>query len=184
MSRGVWIQTRSGIPFYPQDPRPEDICVEDIAHALGNLCRFSGHVKRYYSVAEHSVLVSRLVPPRFALAALLHDASEAYLVDIPKPIKPLLPVYERMEANVMKQVHKHFGIHTDLVSERVERDTHIHYADMAMLLTEKNQLMGEGRIPWDPSFAAGIEPAQIGELECLAPREAKHAFLERFKELS
>ncbi len=80
--RGDWIQVRSGRKFHPLDPRPEDVDINDIAHALSNLCRFTGHCTDFYSVAQHSVIASQIVPPASALAALLHDASEAYMGDI------------------------------------------------------------------------------------------------------
>src|ERR1017187_10636100 len=77
------ITTFSGIHFWPLLPNPADIRIEDIAHALSNQCRFAGHAREFYSVAEHSVRVSQLCPPEDALWGLLHDASEAYLTDVP-----------------------------------------------------------------------------------------------------
>jgi hypothetical protein len=88
--KGSWQQTFTGRQFWPCDPRPEDVCLEDIAHHLALMCRFGGACRVFYSVAEHSVRVAELVWDRTngdreaALAGLLHDASEAYLVDIPK----------------------------------------------------------------------------------------------------
>src|ERR1039457_118422 len=84
-----FIGTFSGLRFWPLDPNPEKILIDDIAHALAHQCRFGGHASRFYSVAEHSVHVSRLCPPEDALWGLLHDASEAYLVDLPRPLKQL-----------------------------------------------------------------------------------------------
>ena len=77
-----WIQTFQGKAFDPFAPRPADISHFDIAHALSNICRFTGHTNTFYSVAQHSVQVALLVPRPMQLAALLHDASEAYLCDI------------------------------------------------------------------------------------------------------
>lgn len=88
--RGDWIQTYTGKRFYPLDPRPEDVDVRDIAHALSNLCRFAGHTKTAYSVAQHCVLAARLAPPASKLAALLHDANEAYMGDVARPWKRYL----------------------------------------------------------------------------------------------
>lgn len=82
-----WIQTFSGRQFFPLEPRVEDVCIEDIAHGLSNLCRYAGHCECFYSVAQHCLLVSRVVPREHALRGLLHDASEAYLIDVPRPIK-------------------------------------------------------------------------------------------------
>jgi hypothetical protein len=87
---GNWMQTQFGNQFWPLDPRPEDFDIKEIASALGKACRYAGHCFGFYSVAEHSVLVSQIVPPEFALTALMHDATEAYLVDIPRPLKPYL----------------------------------------------------------------------------------------------
>lgn len=171
--RGVWTQTRTGRAFYPQSPLPEDICIEDIAHALGNLCRFSGHTRRFYSVAEHSVHVSTQVPPEHALQALLHDATEAYLVDVPKPIKPLLIGYAELEAKVWAAVAAHFEL-------PAEMHPTVHAADVAVLLAEKDQLLGPSPRQW---YETDIQPARLGELPCYAPREAKYFFLRRFTEL-
>ena len=85
--KGDWIQTFTGRAFYVLDPRPEDVDIEDIAHALSMQCRFAGHCREFYSVAQHSVTASWLVPPEDALWGLLHDAAEAYVVDLPRPIK-------------------------------------------------------------------------------------------------
>ena len=90
-----FIGTFSGLRFWPLAPNLEKILVEDIAHALAHQCRFGGHASRFYSVAEHSVHVSQLCLPEHALWGLLHDASEAYLVDLPRPLK-LLPEFARV----------------------------------------------------------------------------------------
>ncbi len=93
--KGDYIATYTGKQFYPLDPRPEDVCLEDIAHSLSNLCRFTGHTDtdRFYSVAQHSVICSTIVAPEAALLALLHDAAEAYLGDISRPLKRDLYVF-------------------------------------------------------------------------------------------
>lgn len=106
------------------DPRPEMICIEDIAHALARLCRFGGHVKRFYSVAQHSVMCSRMVNQEYQLAALLHDASEAYLVDIPKPIKEKIIGYKDMEDRMMGLIAQTFRFNypLDKVVKLVDED--------------------------------------------------------------
>src|SRR4051812_31750950 len=82
-----YIQTYSGTEFWPLSPKAADVKLIDIAHALSNKCRFAGHCREFYSVAQHSVLVSRQLPDEFKLWGLLHDAGEAYFADIPNPIK-------------------------------------------------------------------------------------------------
>lgn len=93
-----WMWTHSGTRYWPLDPRPEDVHIGDIARGLSMLCRYTGQVQYYYSVAEHSVLVSLMVPPELQLEALLHDASEAYCADINRPMKKGLPDYKGYEA--------------------------------------------------------------------------------------
>src|SRR6266700_4788978 len=104
MNRGDWIQTAMGRKFWPMDPRSGEVFIDDIAHALSMLCRFGGHCIRFYSVAEHSVLLSRVAEPRFKLWALLHDASEAYLADVPRPVKPALVGYKDAEERVQRAI--------------------------------------------------------------------------------
>lgn len=87
---GDWLETYTNKAFYFSDPRPEMVCLPDIAHALAHTCRFNGHTKRFYSVAEHCVLVSHYVPLHRAAEGLLHDAAEAYYGDIPRPLKQAL----------------------------------------------------------------------------------------------
>lgn len=113
---GSWIQTFTGRRFWPLDPRPEDVAIEDIAHALSLLCRYNGHVRRFYSVGEHSLLLcwylEKLYPDDRALQlqALMHDAAEAYLADIPRPVKPLLTGYYAAEARVEQVIQERFGL--------------------------------------------------------------------------
>ena len=86
-----YLSTYTGKKFYPYDPRPEQICIEDIAHGLSMLCRFAGQCRFFFSVAEHSIAVAHLLPANLKLFGLLHDASEAYLADLPRPVKAGLP---------------------------------------------------------------------------------------------
>jgi hypothetical protein len=115
---GEWIQTYTGRKFYPLDPRPEDICLIDIAHALSLQCRFNGHCKTFYSVAEHCVRMAGM--PKIQIPAivgdvpqvwyLLHDAAEAYLADVPKPIKPYLSGFSEAEEKILKCVQEFFNL--------------------------------------------------------------------------
>ncbi len=92
-----FIKTFSGKHFYYDKINKDDIDINDIAVSLSNICRFAGHLSHFYSVAQHAVLCSQLVPQEFAFEALMHDATEAYCQDIPAPLKRLLPDYKRME---------------------------------------------------------------------------------------
>jgi hypothetical protein len=172
MRKGDWIQTYTGVQFWPLDPRADEIQIEDIAHALSMQCRFSGHCLRFYSVAEHCVLLSRHVPRGDALWALLHDASEAYLVDIPRPIKPALGIYRELEASLMLRVCERFGISPEM-------PTSVHEADRAILTDEMRQNMSAAPAPWS------TETSPLGvKLRYWSPARAEEEFLEEFTVLS
>ena len=137
MRKGDWIQTFTGRKFWPIDPRPEEIFLEDIAHSLACQCRFAGHAKCFYSVAQHSFLVSTICTIKNSKWALLHDATEAYLVDLPRPIKrysKLGEEYKKIEKALMDCVCQRFGIDTDEPEEVKESDSRI-------LMTEKRDLL-------------------------------------------
>lgn len=107
------VQTASGRKVSLTSPRPGMFAIEDIAYGLSGVCRFSGQTAFHYSVAEHSIMVAQLTPPRIQLHALLHDASEAYMQDIPAPLKALLPVYRAMEHHVMQTILSAFDVHNE-----------------------------------------------------------------------
>lgn len=173
--KGSWMQTAGGRAYWPLDPRPEDVFIEDIAHALGHLCRYAGHTRTFYSVAEHSIYVSRLVPPEHALAGLLHDATEAYCVDVPRPLKKYLPEYEAIEELNWRAIATRFGLPFDL-------DPCVKHADNAILLTEQDQLMPAVPLKrWDVGETGGLE-ANI-KIFGYMPGRATEKFLARFHEL-
>lgn len=128
------IRTYSGKYVNIFDPKPEMFCIEDIAHALSMQPRFSGHLRRFYSVAEHCINGCTMVGKKHKFAFLMHDASEAYLLDIPKPIKPHLSNYMEIEDNLMKVLSKVFGFEYPLSEE-------IKAVDLKMLHLEWNGLM-------------------------------------------
>lgn len=169
---GAYIQTYTGKRFYPMDPRPEEIDIEDIAHALSNICRFTGHTKSFYSVAQHCFHASFYVSDEHALAALLHDASEAYLADIAKPVKSLYALrdYEVVEDIVMRAIAGKFGFSYPLHGEIKE-------VDAKLLFTEKRDLL-----PVSLDWGYQIEPYPF-ELSPWSPSTAKEGFLFRFEEL-
>lgn len=165
---GGWIQTYTGRQFWPMDPRPHEVFIEDIAHSLSMMCRYAGHCERFYSVAEHSVLLARHVSRQNKLAALLHDASEAYLVDVPRPVKPFLAGYREAESLVMDAVCARFGLPIDFPQE-------VHDADKAILTDEMRQNMKSAAVTWES------ETAPLGiDLEYWTPEEAEIQFLTMF----
>ncbi len=168
-----YVSTFLGNRFYPAAPRIEDVHIEDIAHGLAFQCRFNGQTRAFYSVAQHSLLVAGLVPARLRLAALLHDAAEAYLGDMVKPLKALFPEFSRLEEGVMTIIGERFGV-------AGFRNPAIKRADLIALATEKRDLMPHSCEPW--ATLAGITPVPA-RIRPLAPQEAKAAFLERFHEL-
>jgi uncharacterized protein len=110
------IRTVTGRYVDPMSMTADDVDIRDIAHALSRLCRFGGHAKGFLSVAQHSVAVSHMAV-RYSFQvqrmALLHDATEAYLVDMPKPIKRRLPEYQKVEAHIAEAVAAKFGFAAD-----------------------------------------------------------------------
>lgn len=175
MRKGDWFLTSTGRQFWPLDPRPEDICIEDIAHGLAHVCRFGGHCKRFYSVAQHSVFVSYRC--RNALQGLLHDATEAYLGDMVRPLKYSMPDYLVAEERVWRAVCARFGLPLKL-------DADVKYADNVALMTERRDIM-----PWTPhrweadleAIAPDPRPLRCG---WWARYRAKENFLRRYYELT
>ena len=175
--RGDWLQMHSGVAFWPLDPRADEVRIEDIAHSLSLLCRFGGHCRRFYSVAEHSIHVASLLPDHLKLAGLLHDASEAYVVDLPSPLKRCLPDYAEIEAGVQRAISEHFGLPAAMHPA-------VKVADRQMLVTEAWELMQHPPTTWG-EVQAGVPRAQVG-LSCWEPELARAQFIwcfERFRVL-
>lgn len=171
MRKGDWMMLAGGRKFHPFDPRPEDIDIHDIAHALSHICRYGGHVRRFYSVAEHSVLVSRCVPNIVGLAGLLHDAAEAYLGDIPRPIKhdAAMDGWRKAEARIERAIAARFGIGWPM-------DGAIKKADDRIILDEWAALM-----PATKEFI-GVSGEMLGvRIEGWSPRRAAAEFLDAFE---
>ncbi|MDF7650791.1 HD family hydrolase [Erwiniaceae bacterium L1_54_3] len=168
-----WIITQSGIHFDYNNLSADAICIEDIACALSNLCRFTGHVQDFYSVAQHSVHVSYLVEPDFALEALLHDAAEAYCNDISAPLRKLLPDYRQRISSVEEVIAAKYGLPAQMSAE-------VKNADLVMLATERRDLDLDGGKPW-PELE-GIDAAPF-LLSPLNPRQSRVLFLQRYNDL-
>lgn len=174
-SEDAWILTQSGRAYWPLDPHPDDVCIEDIAHGLSMLCRYAGQVKIFYSVAEHCVLVSHMVPPELALEALLHDASEAYCSDVVRPLKKALPDYLKIERLNDIAIRSRFGL------PHVEHPL-VKQADTNILLTEAATLLPA--IPEGREWKTGgtLDPSVV--LQYWLPAIAEQQFLTRFYEIT
>lgn len=164
------IITASGRSFWPLNPRVEDVNIRDIAHGLSNMCRFNGHVRGFYSVAQHSVLVSRIVPPQYALWGLLHDATEAYLPDVTRPIKSHIEGFCDIEYRLMNCIAVAFELLGPMPSEVKE-------ADIRLLVTEQRDLCRSHSPSFDyPPLEEVIEPWE--------PATARFKFIQRYQELT
>lgn len=154
---------------------PSQIYINDIAHHLSMICRFNGATSRFYSVAEHSFWCSVWCDrynPDTALAALLHDAAEAYVGDISAPLKSFASDIKELEKLIWKDIADRFFVTWHMPDE-------IKHIDLRMLITERNQLMGLPPEDWQIE----AKPLPI-RLSCWGPEEAKNMFLNRYHSLS
>lgn len=152
------IRTYSGIYMNVFEPTLDMICIEDIAHSLSMQCRFGGHLPRFYSVAQHSINCCNYVPEEYKLDALMHDAAEGYLLDMPSPIKKLLPDYKILVKQMEKLIAKKYGL--DYPFKPV-----IHEADSVLLKHE-----------WDNIMINDLEA-----IHCWTSEVSKKTFLDYFE---
>lgn len=171
---GPTILLSSGAYFDLLDPHGSAFTIEDIAHGLSNTCRFAGQCREFYSVAEHCWQASFLVPEEYRLRALMHDAAEAFIGDVTRPLKSLLPDYKTIERNVEEAIQARFGT-GDWNVEPIKR------ADLQMLRAEQLALMPDNGDRW--SCLDGVEVAAVN-LRCWSPKNARDAFLRRYDDLS
>lgn len=168
-----YASTYLGNRFYPRECRITKIDLEDIANGLAFQCRFNGQTSKFFSVAEHSLIVSALLPDRLKFAGLMHDAAEAYLGDWIKPLKILYPELNGIEHGVTELIAEHFGI--DFSDYAL-----IKRADLISLATEKRDLMPNSTENW--SYLEEI-PVLKNKLEPMDPDTAKAVFLDEFYRL-
>jgi 5'-deoxynucleotidase YfbR-like HD superfamily hydrolase len=181
MTQSTWIETRSGRRFDVANPREEDVDIEDIALALAQTCRFGGHALRWISVAWHCVVVHDIMATmrddrEARLAALLHDAAETYVGDMPRPLKLAFPDFVAAETRVQDVIHRKFGLQPS--SELLAL---IRKVDNQTLLEEARAYMATGGRGWELLD----EGLKIPGAACVPPcprdiHEAGRAFLERF----
>lgn len=168
-----WMLTATGGAFHPLDPRPEEVHIEDIAAALSKMCRYGGHTRRFYSVAEHSILMASKAPEGLKMAALLHDASEAYLQDIIRPVKVHLTGYAEIESRLMAVIAAKFGFAWPLPTE-------VKKLDEAIIGDEREQAVrypeGKAWSRWEP-----VPPLNV-TIQFWAPELAEWVFLQSFRE--
>lgn len=169
-SRGARVQLQSNdyVDFANIDALRVNI--EDIAHALSMLCRFNGHTREFYSVAQHSVLVSYLVPAEFAMTALLHDAAEAYCGDVVSPLKELLPTYQAIHNNIERTIFNQLGV-------KYPAPACVREADIKALATEVRDLM-----PHNPALWHNIQDIEPHHetIDPLLPHQAESQFMRRY----
>jgi hypothetical protein len=172
-----WIQTYSGKRFYPLAPRPEDISILDIAHALSMKCRYAGHCKQFYSVAQHSVLVARYASQEDCLRALLHDAHEAYspFGDMPRPVKQAIAndalgaAVRCVDDNIDRAVAAKFNLPFPIKNKAIDiLDTRILHDEREAIMVPTNEV-------WDVPF----EPLGV-EIQPWKPEIARAKFLDMF----
>jgi hypothetical protein len=180
MNLDPWAQTFSGRKFYLLNPTPTSVCIEDIANGLAFKCRYNGQCSRFYSVAQHSILITHVLPsanPLDKLWALLHDAGEAYLPDIPRPYKHLFRIgtesfsipFSEVEDNILHTISLRFNLTTHLPPSIVK------VADDRILVDEYHALMRRDRVEW-PSLAS-IEGFGI-KIKPWSPEKSKKIFLD------
>jgi len=186
-NESAWIQTFSGVKYYPLEPLAEDVRLEDIAHALSLVCRFGGHCKQFYSVAEHSIrcceyvnrkcLLTRSSKKHILLAALMHDAAESFLADISRPVKKTMRQFSDIEDLNIKAIAEKFQFGYPW-NEEVEY--WVKRADNVMLATEARDLMA----PPPEKWLFSPEPPDDHWIVPMTSQEAERTFLALYDELT
>jgi uncharacterized protein len=186
----AWTNTFTGRVARPLEPNRTNYCIEDIAHSLSLQCRWNGHSKSFYSVAQHSVYASDFVRIKgeskptvdrdYRFAALMHDASEAYLCDVPRPIKGHLGNYKELEAKTELAIQNRFGI---IVNPHVLDAVKL--VDNELLVRERNALIVKApNMIWGfETFDDSYIQTMLEDIECWSPEKAEIEFLDTFKEL-
>lgn len=183
-----WLQTRSGLAWYADDPGGYTYDVEEIAHALSCMPRFAGHTTEFYSVAQHSVIVCRAArlshserPRGFYQAALLHDAAEAFCLDVPAPIKrmPMMREYRMWEKEVERAIHNYFVLGVWRGHPAIKT------ADLRALSTERRDVLGPSpkEAMWLETELGSLPLPMKSVIKPLPPKQAKALFLRVWESL-
>lgn len=174
----LYFRTYTGRHVHPLSPSPGEISIFDVAHSLAQTCRFLGHTKGFYSVAQHCVLVSQNVPPEDALWGLLHDASEAYLCDLPSPIKRdrEMAIYRAAEDRLMRAVCERYDLPREMPPS-------VKVADRLLLATEFRDVTTMDDPEWIRN-ECGVDPLDGYYILGWPPIVAEQRFLDRFEELT
>lgn len=171
-SYGSCIELNNGLYFDYLDPDPELIDISVIAGPLSRLCRFAGQTNDFYSVAQHSVEVYKLTG---TLPGLFHDATEAFMADMPKPLKRLIPAYEEIEEKVWLAIAQAYGFNAELPTE-------VHVADRIMVLAEARDMLNTDTWKkWYPGLSLELVD-EIPKIVPLPPAEAEQLFLDTYFE--
>jgi 5'-deoxynucleotidase YfbR-like HD superfamily hydrolase len=172
-----WFLTHTGRQFWPLDCRVDDIDIEDIAHGLSHICRFGGHCRHFYSVAQHSVLVSRAVPLQLRMLGLLHDATESYIGDMVRPLKLQMPEFNAVEEKLWAVIARRF----DLPTTDPRDNATLKAADNAALMAERRDLFNPRHVA---AHSWSITEKPLPErIHPLNPDAAKRLFLNEYVKL-
>lgn len=171
----AWVTTYTGRQFFPMAPKAADIVIEDIAHQLSCLNRWLGATREPYSIAQHSVHVAEMVPKEHSLWALLHDASEAYLIDVPKHIKrlPQMAPYRAAEHHLQRIIFQRFGL-------RGPEPESVKVADIALAVAEAQDLLKAIPSHWPAAIRLRTAARPQFTIEPWPARKAENLFLERY----
>ena len=167
------ILLESGKFYSYTNPENNEFNIDDIALSLSNICRYSGQIKKFFSVAQHSYLVSFAVDPKYAMDGLLHDAVEAFMVDVPTPAKRLLPDYKVMEKLHEAEMFKRFGLEYPM-------NPAVHKADFEMFCAEVRD-MKDHHPHWDKICTA--DTSHIAPIKPWTPYMSRKMFLKRYYQL-
>ena len=167
--KDVWIRTYSGIKFYPFNPKIENILIEDIAHSLSNQCRFSGHSSKFYSVAQHCCFVADICSEENKMWGLIHDATEAYFIDVPSPIKKAIKEFKNIENTLSLAIAEKFNLPSKMPEE-------VHEADRSIFNVEWVSLMNGDKGFFDFK-------TKYFKLKPETPSVAKKNYIKKYNEL-